>query len=337
MDKKRRNNKLSDSLDSDNHCIRYWSDMLELTQTNDTCGLITKKFKFLEEYGLGEFEIYIFDGVLISFINVRLKEELHIKELEMSNQLEFSFLIEGEQVIKLKDYPNDLIYESQESYLVYIENQRIDICFHKKKHLKELKISMNESFIQKHKLNDSFKFKEHYGLKKGNENLSKPMGIKTQQILAELLIDTKQGLLKRLFLESKVLELLSIQMETRKGEKTTSINENPKIIKKVYKVQSIINNDLDVQFTIPELSQKVGVNDSILKKEFKRIFGQTIFEYALNTRLSEAKKLLDFSDKPIYEISEMVGYKNATHFSAAFKKLEGVTPKKYRDTKKIII
>lgn len=334
MDKKRRDNELINSLYSSSHCNRYWLNMLQLTLESETCGLITKKFDFLEKYGLGELSVYIFDGLQISFINVNLKEELNIKGIEISNQLEFSFLIEGEQVIKIKGNPNDLIYESQESYLVYLENQHIDIYLHKKKHLKELKISMNDSFIQKHKLNESFEFKELYSLKKRTQSLSKPICIKTQQILAELLIDTKQGLFKRLFLESKVLELLSLQMETSKGEKKKTINENQKIIKKVYEVQTIINNDLHIQFTIPELSQKIGVNDSILKKEFKRVFGKTIFEYALNKRINESKKLLDFSDKPIYEISELVGYKNATHFSAAFKKLEGVTPKKYRDTKK---
>lgn len=36
------------------------------------------------------------------------------------------------------------------------------------------------------------------------------------------------------------------------------------------------------------------------------------------------------TDLPIYEIAEQIGYKNATHFSAAFKRQEGTTPKKFK-------
>ena len=54
------------------------------------------------------------------------------------------------------------------------------------------------------------------------------------------------------------------------------------------------------------------------------------------SRELKAKKLLEYSQKPIYEISEIVGYKNATHFTAAFKKQEGTTPKKFRMAKNIL-
>ena len=40
-----------------------------------------------------------------------------------------------------------------------------------------------------------------------------------------------------------------------------------------------------------------------------------------------AKYLLENTELPIYEIAESVGYKNATHFSAAFKRFYNETPK----------
>jgi len=46
--------------------------------------------------------------------------------------------------------------------------------------------------------------------------------------------------------------------------------------------------------------------------------------------LSKAKNLLKNLQLPIYQIAEDVGYKNATHFSAAFKKQFGHTPKYFR-------
>ena len=101
-------------------------------------------------------------------------------------------------------------------------------------------------------------------------------------------------------------------------------------LKKVFLAKDIIKNNLNIQLSINELSKKVYLNEFLLKKEFKNNFGVTIFEFALQERMSTAKRLLTNTSKPIYEIAELVGYKNPTHFSAAFKKIGGVTPKTYR-------
>jgi AraC-like DNA-binding protein len=45
-----------------------------------------------------------------------------------------------------------------------------------------------------------------------------------------------------------------------------------------------------------------------------------------------ARQLLTRTDQLIYEVSEAVGYKNATHFSAAFKRHSGKTPKQFRNS-----
>ena len=47
-------------------------------------------------------------------------------------------------------------------------------------------------------------------------------------------------------------------------------------------------------------------------------------------RLKHAKSLLQFSAKPISEISEIVGYENPEHFCRTFKADVGITPKEYR-------
>ena len=68
----------------------------------------------------------------------------------------------------------------------------------------------------------------------------------------------------------------------------------------------------------------------MLNKEFCRVFGYSIHEFTLAEKMNQAKLLLENTDKMIYQIAEEVGYKNATHFTAAFKKQLGVTPKQYK-------
>ena len=61
-----------------------------------------------------------------------------------------------------------------------------------------------------------------------------------------------------------------------------------------------------------------------------------MLDYSTNTvdkeQIEEAKELLKTTSFKIYEISEMVGYRNVEHFNRVFKKLNGVTPAGYRKT-----
>ncbi len=193
--------------------------------------------------------------------------------------------------------------------------------------IKEVIIKMSLSFIKKHELDTLFPIFEIYSVQKIKRNFINQLSNKTQDILTEIINDKRIGLLKRLFLESKVLELLALQIDLKDKKKRKS----NAITKKIYLVENIIIKNIDTQISINNLSKKVFLNASILKKEFKRIFGTTIFEFALKTRMNKAKKLLSHTSKPIYEIAELVGYKNSTHFSAAFKKKEKTTPKEYRE------
>ncbi|WP_371262760.1 helix-turn-helix domain-containing protein [Paenibacillus sp. OV219] len=52
-------------------------------------------------------------------------------------------------------------------------------------------------------------------------------------------------------------------------------------------------------------------------------------------KAEEAKKLLDFSTDSISTIATRLNYYDQTHFIKSFKRNAGVTPKQYRDRKKV--
>ena len=64
---------------------------------------------------------------------------------------------------------------------------------------------------------------------------------------------------------------------------------------------------------------------------FKKCFDQTMFDFLVFYRLSQAKKLLTDSDFKISRIASMVGYASHTYFSTAFKQHVGMSPNEYRD------
>jgi AraC-like DNA-binding protein len=239
-------------------------------------------------------------------------------------------LIEGEQIINFDNKSNEIIYEGQESYMINSTGVKTTIAYPKEKRQKEIKIRIDHNFIKKHHIDEAYTILENHLPFKLKNDLSKPLCVRTQEIISEIATDKRSGLLKRLFLESKTLELIALQLDLKSNIESNIEQKSDSLVKKLYKVQHIINSDLTSQYVIQQLAREVGLNDFVLKKEFKRVFNQTVFEYASHVRMSKAKQLLLHTDKPIYEISEIVGYKNATHFSAAFKKTEKITPKKYR-------
>ena len=94
----------------------------------------------------------------------------------------------------------------------------------------------------------------------------------------------------------------------------------------MYKVKTILENNLEAPLSLMELSRTVGINDFKLKKGFKEVFGNTVFGYLNELKMNRAQLLLLNNDLSVAEIARLTGYKNPTHFTAAFKKKFGVLP-----------
>lgn len=304
---------------------REFLEVTKLVAQRKKCGYTYLKYEFLPDYGIGFYEVYMFDGLYMAVFDVELKQELIFEGTYTENVLLMSFLLEGEQKIKIEDQKNDIIYESQESYLIYLPKVFCSVSHSKKNNFKEVRISMTDEFLKKHQLHQELNKYNYKNIT--NTEFLHPLCVKKQEILIEILSDNhRDGLLKRLFIEAKTLQLITLQLEH-------NLISNSKIdtpTKKIYQTQHLISSDLSLHRSIPDISREIGLNDFILKKEFKRMFGKTIFEYTTELRMQKAKDLLLNSKLPICEISESVGYKNPTHFTAAFKRNESITPKNYR-------
>lgn len=285
------------------------------------CGIKTSVYTINSLYGKGVITSYYFDGLLINLINAKFKEDFLFISNNNCNALELSVVIDGEKIIRFSSLKNDLIIEKDESYLLH-DNGDDKVIFYRNKHINEVKIKMHDSFIEKHQMQTLFSSDETLGL-----NATQQLTVNMEKAVNDILTNSQKGLLKRLFLESKTLELLHLQLNVT-SKRGNSSNEN--ILKKIYKVETILQANIHEQISIQQLARKVLLNQNVLKNEFKNLFGETIFNYTKNLRMNKAKNLLTHTQKPIYEIADMVGYKNPTHFTAAFKKFEKTTPKEFR-------
>ena len=84
-------------------------------------------------------------------------------------------------------------------------------------------------------------------------------------------------------------------------------------------------------FDMDQRAVQLGYSKEYLYRIFKQEVGVSVAEYLQDVRLSEAKRYLTETGKyKIYEISEMVGYKDHVHFAKLFKKKYQVSPKEFR-------
>lgn len=156
--------------------------------------------------------------------------------------------------------------------------------------------------------------------------------ISTAQCIKKILDSKYKGLVRSTFLESKALELLSLQIKQFKDDleapgKQVVLRKYD--VDKIVKAREILVSDLENAPTIPELAHKAGINRQKLKKGFKTIFDQTINTYLRNERLETAQLLLAEGTLSVREVSTKVGYINQGHFARRFKEKYGVLPKDY--------
>lgn len=77
------------------------------------------------------------------------------------------------------------------------------------------------------------------------------------------------------------------------------------------------------------VAEIVGMSERTLQRRLAQS-GSTYSEIVQETRFSIASDLLTDSDLNIADIALAAGYENAPHFSRAFKRLMGMTPRDYR-------
>ncbi|MEN7548770.1 AraC family transcriptional regulator [Rapidithrix thailandica] len=133
--------------------------------------------------------------------------------------------------------------------------------------------------------------------------------------------------LKRILIESKVLELFAYQLEAfEQKDSGGAVQLHSGDKQKLLYARELLERRLDTPPTIYELSRLVGLNEFKLKKGFKEAFGKTIFGYLSDHRLALARQFLLDTDRPVCEIAAMIGYSHQQHFSVAFKRKYGIAP-----------
>ena len=99
---------------------------------------------------------------------------------------------------------------------------------------------------------------------------------------------------------------------------------------KILLCMEYIENHMHDRITVELLAEELEMNASWLSTVFARETGLSVSDYIRQKKLTAAKHLLSYNEYSCTDIAEYLGFASESHFSALFKKYEGITPKQFR-------
>ena len=279
------------------------------------------------------------DGISLLLFDCELNENISLQFAnDLPSPLLFNFVMEGQITHKMKSQSISYQLGSMQSSVTACQaactqsfelNANVKMLFaiisiNRKKYLKKIDCLIDE---MPPKMSAVFKDEESKTLFFHQANYS----IITARAIKKIATDKHCGLVRSIFVESKVLDLLARQVRRVQGE-LTMLGKYVKLRKedvdKIKSARNILINDLKNPPVIETLAKQVGLNQQKLKAGFKVVFETTINRYLTKERLEMASLSL-LQKNSVKETAEKVGYTNLSHFARLFKNKYGVLPKEY--------
>ena len=106
-----------------------------------------------------------------------------------------------------------------------------------------------------------------------------------------------------------------------------------KHIDAVYKAMEYVRANYDKKLTLDEIARSAYLSKAYLSSIFKEETGESLSGYINRVRIEKSKILLMNKDVSLIDIANLCGFEDQSYFTRVFKKMVGVSPKKYRDSR----
>jgi AraC family transcriptional regulator len=84
------------------------------------------------------------------------------------------------------------------------------------------------------------------------------------------------------------------------------------------------------QIAISDMARVAGLSDAHFARLFKEVLGDSPYQFVMEFRVEQAKRMLEDQTRPMADIALACGFADQPHFSRVFKKLTGITPRTFR-------
>jgi len=122
----------------------------------------------------------------------------------------------------------------------------------------------------------------------------------------------------------------SSPLSHKKYKQARQVTLNKPTTNIIEKVKAYVEEAINENITLKEISDSLHYNCSYLGQKFKTQEKMTFNEYLLQRRMEKAKLLLNNTNLKIYEVANEVGYIELDWFYKKFKSYTGVSATEYR-------
>ena len=151
-----------------------------------------------------------------------------------------------------------------------------------------------------------------------------------QKIVDEIVTETVDKTFELFFMRIKAEELICrLLMELDKRDENQLYALNTHDIQTIFKVKEQMLEHPGTPPVIKELADSANMSPSKLKRLFRQIFGNSIFNYYQEFRMKEAARLLKEGNLSVSDVGYQLGFTNLSHFSRVFNEHIGMKPKQY--------
>lgn len=159
-----------------------------------------------------------------------------------------------------------------------------------------------------------------------------PVTTEMKRVINDICECKRTGELKRMHTESRILELLMLQLEQMQSgaEEVDKYVIKQDDLRKLERARTILDAEYTYPPTIIELSKQIALNEFKLKRAFKEYFGTTIYGYVTRLRMEEARRLILDEKKSVGQVAAAVGFNHQSHLTDAFKRYFGILPSEIR-------
>ncbi|MDH7464354.1 AraC family transcriptional regulator [Chitinophagaceae bacterium 26-R-25] len=163
-----------------------------------------------------------------------------------------------------------------------------------------------------------------------SRSLQTGIGKLKYELVQEILnFDKKSSISETLLLKANILKIfaLFIKRVANKNNREESSGHYCDT-SRILEVKKIIDENAGNEpISLDDLAKNAAMSKTKLKTKFKEIVGTTAYQYYLDVKMEKAKTILEDSPIPISDLAYELGFKSTSHFSQAFKKHYGVSPK----------
>ncbi|MEH2406196.1 helix-turn-helix transcriptional regulator [Nostoc sp.] len=168
-----------------------------------------------------------------------------------------------------------------------------------------------------------------------------------QGVVQQIINCPYHGVTKRMYLQAKVLELMTLQLTPILAHQE-GLQPSPRLksqtIARIHHAREILHSHLENPPLLLELAQQVGISDACgglrlrtLRRGFQELFGTTVFRYLTDKRMEWAEQLLRQGNITVAEVAHQVGYCEQGRFASAFKRRFGIIPSECLSGKKSVL